>query len=41
MFYEYWGFDDWSTITTICLSVVAIPLLKKYKYPPEGAEEAL
>ena len=24
MFYEYWGFDEWSTITTIFLSVVAI-----------------
>lgn len=24
MFYEYWGFDEWSTITTIILSVVAI-----------------
>ena len=24
MFYEYWGFDEWSTIATIFLSVVAI-----------------
>ena len=24
MFYEYWGFDEWSTIATIILSVVAI-----------------
>lgn len=24
MFYEYWGFDEWSTIATIGLSVVAI-----------------
>lgn len=24
MFYEYWGFDEWCTITTIFLSVVAI-----------------
>ena len=24
MFYENWGFDEWSTITTILLSVVAI-----------------
>ena len=24
MFYEYWGFDEWCTITTIILSVVAI-----------------
>lgn len=24
MFYEYWGFDEWTTIATIILSVVAI-----------------
>lgn len=24
MFYEYWGFNEWCTITTIILSVVAI-----------------
>ena len=24
MFYEYWGFNEWCTITTIFLSVVAI-----------------
>ena len=24
MFYEYWGFDEWSTIATIGLSVIAI-----------------
>ena len=24
MFYEYWGFDEWTTIATIFLSVVAI-----------------
>lgn len=24
MFFEYWGFDEWSTIATIFLSVVAI-----------------
>ncbi|MBQ8770941.1 MAG: hypothetical protein IJZ60_07305 [Bacteroides sp.] len=24
MFYEYWGFDEWSTIATIFLSVAAI-----------------
>lgn len=24
MFYEYWGFNEWCTITTIILSIVAI-----------------